>query len=332
MRASRLLSILITLQLRGRVTARELAERFEVSPRTVYRDVEALSAAGVPVYAERGPGGGFHLLDGYQTRLTGMTAAESESLLLLGLSGPAAELGLGEPVAAARLKLLAALPREATAGARRVADRFHLDPADWYRRPRPPAHLATIAQAVWHGHQVSIAYESWAARVRRQLDPLGLVLKAGAWYLVARCAGSLRTYALAKIESVDLLDSSFEAPPDFDLARHWHDSVRRFEASLRRESATLRVAASAHSRLDRLGADIADAVLAAPPDADGWRTAIVPIESVRHAAGLLLGFADEIEVLAPVALRERLALLAQRVTALYGNVAGLPDGDVAKPR
>lgn len=317
MRASRLLSILITLQLQGRVTARELAARFEVSQRTIYRDVEELSASGVPVYAERGPGGGFRLLDGYQTRLTGMTPAESEALLLLGLSGPAAELGLGEPVAAARLKLLAALPRQATDGARRIADRFHLDPADWYRRPRPPAHLAAIAQALWRERQIAIAYESWSAHVRRTLDPLGLVLKAGAWYLVARCAGSVRTYALAKIENLQELDTGFDWPADFDLPHHWQASVHRFEASLRRERATLRVAASAHSRLDRLGADIADAVRAATPDADGWRTTEVPIESVTHAAGLLLGFSDEIEVLAPPALRERLAELARRVSVLY---------------
>jgi predicted DNA-binding transcriptional regulator YafY len=321
MRASRLLSILITLQVQGRVTARALAARFEVSPRTIYRDVEELSASGVPIYAERGPGGGLRLLDGYQTRLTGLTAAESEALLLLGLSGPAAELGLGEPVAAARLKLLAALPRGATDGARRIADRFHLDPADWYRRPRAPAHLAAIAQAVWQARRIAVAYESWSARVRRRLDPLGLVLKAGAWYLVARCAGSLRTYAVTKIEHVEPLDEAFDWPPDFDLARHWQDAVRRFEESLRRETATLRVAPSAHSRLDRLGADVAEAVLAAAPDADGRRTAVVPIESVAHAAGLLLGFADEIEVLAPPALRARLALLAGRVAALYRDAA-----------
>jgi len=320
MRASRLLSILITLQLRGRVTARDLAAQFEVSVRTLYRDIDELSAAGVPVYADRGPGGGFQLLGGYRTRLTGLTPDEAEAMLLMGLPGPAAELGLAAPAAAARLKLLAALPPGAGAGALRVAERFHLDPLGWHRRAPPPApHLAEAARAVWEARRLELRYESWSATVRRGLDPLGLVQKAGAWYLVARAGRSVRTYRLAKILDLEVLGETFDRPADFDLAAYWREGVARFEAELRRETATLGVAPGALSRLDQLGADIAEAVLAATPDAGGRRRAVVPIESTTHAARLLLGFGDGIEVEAPKDLRREMARLAARVTALYGD-------------
>ena len=320
MRASRLLSILITLQLRGRVTARDLAAKFEVSLRTIYRDIDELSAAGVPVYADRGPGGGFQLLDGYRTHLTGLTAEEAEAMLLMGLPGAASDLGLAAPAAGARLKLLAALPAASGAGALRVAERFHLDPVGWYRRPPPPApHLTEAARAVWEARRVELRYESWSATVGRKLDPLGLVQKAGAWYLLARSGQSVRTYRLAKVLDLRVLDETFDRPADFDLAGHWRANVARFEAELRRESATLSVAPTVLSRLDRLGADISEAVLAATPDETGRRQAIVPIESATQAARLLLEFGDKIEVLAPPALRRELAALAASVSRLYAD-------------
>ncbi len=317
MRANRLLSILLLLQSRGRLTAQALADEFEVSVRTVYRDIDELSAAGVPVYADRGPGGGFALLDGYRTRLTGMTASEAETLLLAGLPGPAADLGLAEPLAAARLKLLAAVPQAAGEGAARVGDRFHLDPVDWYRRAEPPPHLPAIARAVWSQRRLVIRYESWSATVRRTVDPLGLVLKAGAWYLMARIGADIRTYKVAKVLDLDVLPDGFDHPAGFDLAAQWQESLQRFARELRRAEAVLRVSPEALPLLDRLGADAAEAVRQAEPDAAGWRRATVPIEGVGHAARLLLGFTDAIEVLEPPALRQALAEGARRVTALY---------------
>ncbi|OWJ65123.1 helix-turn-helix transcriptional regulator [Inquilinus limosus] len=317
MRANRLLSILLLLQSRGRLTAQALAEEFEVSVRTVYRDIDELSAAGVPVYADRGPGGGFALLDGYRTRLTGMTAGEAETLLLAGLPGPAADLGLAEPLATARLKLLAAVPQAAGEGAARVGDRFHLDPVDWYRRAEPPPHLPAIARAVWGQRRLVIRYESWSATVRRTVDPLGLVLKAGAWYLMARIGDDIRTYKVAKVLDLDVLPDGFDYPAGFDLAAQWRESLRRFARELRRAEAVLRVSPEALPLIDRLGADAAEAVLQAPPDAEGRRQATVPIEGVGHAARLLLGFTDLVEVLEPPELRQALAEGARRVAALY---------------
>src|SRR5437773_8305840 len=158
MRASRLVNVLLLLQTRGRLTASELAEQLEVSVRTIYRDVDALSEAGVPIYAERGPGGGVRLVDGYRTRLTGLTPDEAEALFMSGLPGPAAELGLGTVVSAAQLKVLAALPPELRARASRVTQRFHLDAPDWFQASEQLAYLERLATAVWENEQIEIEY------------------------------------------------------------------------------------------------------------------------------------------------------------------------------
>jgi len=319
MRASRLLSILILLQIHGRVSARTLAERFEVSKRTIYRDVDELSAAGVPIYAERGAAGGFALLDGWQTRLTGMTGEEAEAILLSNMPSAAADLGYGETAATARLKLFAAMSAPSSAAARRVADRFHFDPIPWHRRPAPRREdLRLLARAVWECRRLQLVYDSWGGRTPRTLEPLGIVLKAGEYYFVALRRGQPAIHKLDYARDLVLLDEGFARPPDFDLAAAWRDALARFEAGLRRDVATLRVAPAAMSRLGALNADMTEPILAAVPDADGWRRVTVPIESVDFAAGQLLGFAAAIEVLAPAALRAELKERAEAVTALYG--------------
>jgi predicted DNA-binding transcriptional regulator YafY len=318
MRASRLLSILMLLQLRGRVTGEALAAEFEVSIRTIYRDIDQLSAAGVPVYADRGPGGGFALLDGYRTKLTGLTPPEAEALFLTGLPGPAADLGLSETMAAAQLKLLSALPAGWGADARRVSEAFHLDPADWYRRSQPVALLPEVARSIWARRRIRIAYESWERAVERELDPLGLVLKAGGWYLVARAGQDLRTYRVAAIQAFTELEETFERPAGFDLASHWGASLERFEASLRTGEAKVRLSPQGVRRISAaLGVAAADAAAAAPEDADGWRTAVVPIESLDNAAIQFLRLGRNVEVLEPQALRVELHALARDVAARH---------------
>src|ERR671918_2376332 len=177
MRASRLVSLLLLLQTRGQLTAAELARELEVSVRSIHRDVEALSEAGVPIYAERGPHGGIRLVDGYRTRLTGMTPDEAEALFLSGLPGPAAELGLGTVMTAARLKVLAALPAEMRSRASRLVERFHLDAAGWFRGAEAVPHLGTLAEAVWESKALEIRYRRGDRIVDRRIDPVGLVLK-----------------------------------------------------------------------------------------------------------------------------------------------------------
>src|SRR3954471_7810217 len=177
MRASRLVQLLLLLQTNGKMTAARLAAELEVSVRTIYRDVEALSGAGVPIYTEAGPGGGVRLVDGYRTRLTGLTAEEAEALALSGLPGAASELGLGTVLAAAQLKVDAALPPELRSRAVRMRERFHLDAPGWFAREEPVPHLATLSRAVWEEQRVEILYEKRDGETRRALDPLGLVLK-----------------------------------------------------------------------------------------------------------------------------------------------------------
>src|SRR5437868_4380485 len=207
MRASRLLSLLMLLQSRGRMSAQSLADALEVSVRTVYRDVDELSAAGVPVWADRGRLGGFQLQPGWRTRVDGLTAPEARAVFLAGLPGPAAQLGLGEAMASAQLKLMAALPDGWREDARRVSARFHLDPIDWYRGPSATDHLPAIAQAVWSERRVAMHYESWKGEVSRRVDPLGLVLKAGIWYLAAQVGSDkrgVRTYRLSNILDLEV--------------------------------------------------------------------------------------------------------------------------------
>lgn len=314
MRASRLLSILMLLQLRERLTAEALAAEFEVSVRTIYRDIDKLAEAGVPVYADRGPGGGFRLIDGYRTRLTGLAADEVEAMLLIGLPGPAAALGMGPAASNASRKMLASLPRSSGDVAGRMGARFHLDPVEWYRDDEPLQQLPAIARAVLDQSVLAMTYDSWRGIRERVVEPLGLVLKAGAWYLVARSDGVARIYKVANILQQEVRDTHFERPPDFDLAAWWSAETARFEAGLRTGSAQLRATALGLKRLSQLGAFAQRAVkTAGPVDDEGWSCLSLPIETLDHAALTLLGIGPEVVVLAPDALRLRLRDLAADV-------------------
>ena len=213
------------LQGRGRLTAPELADELEVSIRTIYRDIDQLCAAGIPVIADRGRNGGFKLLDGFRTELTGLTQAEAETLFLAGMPGPAAELGLTDILAMGRAKLMAALP--AGVRAERIASRFHLDPTDWFRATEPVALLPKIAQAVWGARYLKVRYAPDKSSNPRKLGPIGLVLKAGVWYLVAQKGDSFRTYRAARISEAETLDELYCRPADFDLEAYWVRSPRR---------------------------------------------------------------------------------------------------------
>lgn len=317
MRAERLLSLLMILQLRSRTTADDLSAQLEVSVRTVYRDIEALIQSGVPISADRGRKGGVRLAPGYQTRLTGLSAKEGEALPFAGVAVAATALGLAGPAESARLKVLAALPQAAREQAYHASERFYLDPADWYRRSATPQHLQTIAEAVWAGQVIHMDYESWRGAKTRRVDPLGLVMKAGAWYLLGRVGKQLSIYRVESVHTVRMLPRKYLQPRNFNLASVWKQQVAQFETSLRRMKATIRVADSALSRIHRLGADAAEAIHRAQPDQSGWRPAEIWIESIDHAAGLLLGFGAEIQVLTPEPLRLELSKRAAQVHSLY---------------
>ncbi|MFC4536015.1 helix-turn-helix transcriptional regulator [Sphaerisporangium dianthi] len=330
MRASRLIALLLLLQARGRMTAAELSEELEVSVRTVYRDVEALSSAGVPVYADRGPAGGYRLLDGYRTRLNGLTAEEASSLFLAGLPGPAAELGLAEVAAAAELKLLAALPPEPRSQASRMRERFLLDVPGWYRDADDAPHLGKVADAVWEGRKLRMVYRRWGpADVVRQVSPYGLVLKGGSWYMVAAPDEAVaRTYRVSRIVSLESLPDLFTRPEGFDLGAYWQTYTAGFRDRMYTAEATVRLAPGCEELLcHTLGARPVNAALAeaGPPGDDGWTVLRLPVESIRHARWLLLRMGADLEVLGPPELRELMAATVSRLSAMYGAVAARDD-------
>jgi predicted DNA-binding transcriptional regulator YafY len=320
MRASRLLSVMMLLQARGRISAQTLADELEVSVRTVYRDVDHLSAAGVPVTATRGAAGGFELLDGWRTRLTGLTPNEAQAMLLAGAPGPAEQLGLGEAAASAQLKLLAALPPQWQADARRVGSRLHLDPVGWYRSADRAEHLNEVAQAVWNDRRLNIRYESWKGVGDRIIEPLGLVQKAGEWYVVARSHNQLRTFRLSRVQQLEVRPGKFARPRKFDLAKYWATSIERFEAGLYRGTAVVRITALGMQRLKGFSAAVAEAAncTRSRVGADGWSQVTIPIESIEYAAIELLRLGSEGEVLKPKQLRERVANTVRALAQIYG--------------
>jgi predicted DNA-binding transcriptional regulator YafY len=318
MLASRLLSILLRLQTRGRLTATELAAEFEVAVRTIHRDIDQLSAAGIPVYAERGRRGGFRLRDGYRTTLTGLTQPEAEALFLAGLPGPAEQLGLAGTLSTARLKLMAALPANIQPGAERIAARFHLDAAGWFRGADLMPSLRLVAAAVWGERLLRMRYGD-TDPATRTVAPLGLVLKGGVWYLVAQGGKSIRTYRASKIRDAEVGDEGFTRPRGFDLAAHWATAARDYEAGVYHGVAEVRLSPRGLELLALLGPRVAEvaARTARRPDRLGWVRCTLPIESMENGVRELMRLGEDVVVLGPADLRARLAATAGRVARLY---------------
>jgi predicted DNA-binding transcriptional regulator YafY len=318
MLASRLLSILMLLQARGRMSATVLAKEFEVSVRTIHRDIDQLSAAGIPVYADRGRSGGFQLVDGYRTKLTGLTQPEAESLFLAGLPGPAAQLGLSNVLNAARLKLMAALPANMQPNAERIASRFHLDPVAWFRGTDPLPSLPIVAQALWSERWLKLRYRNSGEIYGRRLGPLGLVLKGGVWYLIALSGKSIRTYRVAQMLDAEVTDEAFARPKNFDLAEHWEASSSAYEAGIFRETAQVRLSPKGMERLEALGPYVAATAAgsASKPDRAGWVRCTLPLENFDLGVREIMRLGTEAEVLGPPAFR---AQMAQTLQALAGR-------------
>jgi predicted DNA-binding transcriptional regulator YafY len=328
MRASRLVNLLLLLQSRGGMTAAELARELEVSVRTVHRDVEELSAAGVPIFAERGPHGGIRLVDGYRTRLTGMTADEAEALFLSGLSGPAAQLGLGTVVAAAQLKVMAALPPELRSRASRLVQRFHLDAAGWFQANEEVPHLATLSTAVWEGRCVSIDYDRGDEVVPRTLGPLGLVLKGGIWYVVASVDGQVRTYRASRVVSAALIDVPVERPDEFDLAAFWVESSTAYERETPTVVVDVRVREDQAWRLNQVfgRGTLAAGERVEEADQPGTIRVRIRLGYPDEAPGMLLAVGHNLEVIGPPDVRDKVVMLANRIAARYRETAPVDAG------
>lgn len=327
MRASRLLGMLLTLQTRPRVSAAVLARAFEVSTRTIYRDVDALSAAGVPIYAETGRNGGVSLHEGYRTRLTGFTLAEASALPVAGFAQAARDLGLFADATSAQLKVLASLSPETGAAAQHIAARFHVDPVPWYHRAETLELLPDLARAVWAGKRIEIAYESWTRGVRRRLNPLGLVQKGGLWYLVAASRLKPCMWRVASILQLNVLEAPAQRPAAFDLADWWRSSAEAFERRLAARQATVLISQEGERILRAVMPSAAEAVARTrrPCVRPGWSCAQMPFETPDYSARQILRLGAEVEVLEPAELRAAVRTEAGRVATLHdgpGSGAG----------
>ncbi|MEU9365529.1 WYL domain-containing protein [Streptomyces avermitilis] len=322
MRAARLIKMVLLLQSRPTMTAAELARELEVSERTVTRDAQALSEAGVPVYADRGRAGGYRLVGGYRTRLTGLARSEAEALFLSGVPGALREMGLEDAASAARLKVSAALLPSLRDASRTAAQRFHVDAPGWFKEPDTPELLPAVAQAVWDDRRITARYRRGDTDVERELEPYGLVLKAGVWYLCARVPepGTFRVYRIDRFTAVAADGERFGRDEDFDLPGFWDEQAERFARSLLRAEVVVRLSAQGLRRLP-YALDPASVRCArqtcGEPDERGWVTVTLPVESEEVAHTQLTALGAEAEVLSPVTLRERFAGDAARLAALY---------------
>lgn len=329
MRAARLISLVLLLQNREAMTAGELARELEVSERTVHRDARALGEAGVPVYAERGRAGGYRLVAGYRTRLTGLDRAEAEALFLAGLPGALRDMGLADAASAARLKVTAALPsglRDAPASA---AARFHLDAPGWFRDAPSPPRMAEVAEALWRDRVLRVRYrrgtrlgappaEGREKAVDRVLEPYGLVLKAGVWYLIGRIGPDLRVYRVDRFERVEATGDGFDRDPEFDLPDFWARRSAEFARSLLTDEVTLRLSPAGMRALPHaVDPAAAREAVAGDPDGQGWTSVTLPVESLDVAYHQLLSLGPEAEITGPPELRARMADAAARTAALY---------------
>ncbi|MBE8526156.1 YafY family transcriptional regulator [Amycolatopsis sp. H6(2020)] len=320
MKAERLVALLFTLQRRRSATAAELASELGVSERTMHRDLAALREAGVPLWTEQGRHGGFRLVDGWRSGLDGLTAREAVALFALGAPDALAGLGLDTAGSAARAKVSAGMPAELREHAALVADRFHLDAPGWFGSPDQPPALAAVARAVWSQRRVSVTYQRRDKVASRELEPLGLVLKAGVWYLVARVVpdDALRTYRVSRILDVRPSDVPFERPPEFDLADWWRSSSATFEQVARPMRVRARLNRTAVRELRRVfGAEhLADTVVSlGTPDEQGWTEAELALEDGEIGLGQLVALSPGVEVLDPPGLRAALAAIGAELAA-----------------
>lgn len=319
MRADRLLSMLLLLQVHRRITARELAKRLEVSERTIYRDMEALSVAGIPISAERGTGGGIVLAEAFRTNLTGLSSSEIQALFLGRPTHLLNDLGLHQASEAALIKLQAVLPSMYRQSAEYVRQRIYVDVAGWQRPGEEQlVFLPLLQEAIWQERKVALTYQRGESRVERVLDPLGLVAKGRTWYLVAAVDGEQRTYRISRIQQAEMLEEACSRPLDFDLAGYWQRSSADFVANIPRYVVNVRMTQRARERVIHSGRFIQCEQIGAP-DADGWMLARLLFEIPDEACGYLLSFGAEMEILEPQEMREQVISLARSLVAFYAQ-------------
>ena len=322
MRADRLLSLVMLLQTRGNITARALAAELEVSERTIYRDVDALSFAGISVYAERGPGGGIALLDSYRTSLTGLNRNEVRALFMLSIPAPLDELGVTADLKAALLKLSAALPAVGRDEQAMARQRIHLDSVAWSQPEAPVPHLQIVHQAVWGDFKLQLRYDlGYFGEIDLQVDPYGLVAKTTVWHLVCARQDHLRVLRVPQIIAARVLDEHFERPADFDLVAYWQAWCEQNEERLASFQVKVRVAPDLVPYLwTHFGERVAEQGADLDPSDDEWLTITLKFERFEEARRRLLGYGRAVEVLEPQALRKSIKDYAEQIVSLYPDL------------
>lgn len=326
MRADRLLSILMLLQTHGKINASQLARELEVSVRTIYRDIDALSTAGIPVYFERGPDGGCSLMEGYRTSLTGLTRDEVKALFMLSIPASLDELGVSQDLEAALRKLTASLPSPQRQDEWMVRQRIYLDWADWPRGRESKSYLQTIHQAVWDNRKLHLTYIELLGphgeeKFDRLVNPYGLVAKAGEWYLVCSTDGRIHVYHLSRVLKVYLTDEFFERPADFDLIAFWKGWCARQEMNRTSYPVTVRISSALVTDLS-LGLEkyLCDSMIySGPPDNKGFLKTTLLFETFDDARRHVLSFGRAIEVLDPEPLRQSVIDYAKQIVDFYSS-------------
>jgi predicted DNA-binding transcriptional regulator YafY len=320
MRADRLISIVMLLQAHEKMTADELAQELEVSTRTVYRDILALNIAGIPIYTNRGPGGGIALVESYRTTLTGMSEDETKALFMLSIPQSLEELGVGKTLRSALLKLSAALPMRQQETQIHTQQRIYLDSTSWEEPTKPSPHLGIIHQAVWRDKQIRLIYHgSFDTKLEFVVEPLGLVAKMNDWHLVGKYRDYIRVFKIADILDVEILDHGFTREADFDLVRYWNEwcKTARDERSL--YNVRLRVAPTLLNQLRYyLGETVKFSTqVSIPADSKGWREVTIQYENYFVARQSILNFGRAAEVLEPEALRYSVIDFARQIVDFY---------------
>ncbi|MBN8199715.1 MULTISPECIES: helix-turn-helix transcriptional regulator [Bacillaceae] len=317
MRADRLISILLLLQNNERMTSRELAKELEVTERTIHRDMEALSAAGIPVLAERGKFGGWRLLEKYRTNLTGLKADEIKTLLLSPSFEHLADLGISRDWKEARQKLLAAIPAPLKEDVKDISNRIHIDTSTWRQTPREMKSFEILQQAVWEEKKLQIKYEKADKQTSdRIVEPLGLIAKGNTWYLIAASDEQIKSYRASRIVDADLINEKFSRPSDFDLADYWQESKQKFISSLPKFEVEVEMSPSIIQRINFTGRFVRVIHMDNPRD-NGWIPVSLSFDTEQEAREYILGFGNQIKIVRPVSLRKSVWEMAESVVNFY---------------
>lgn len=318
MRASRLLTLMSLLQARGQMTAHELAQTLGVSKRTIYRDIEALNLAGVPIYTQDGRGGGIYLDKQFRISLNSLGREEIRSLFVYGTQGPMKDLGLDGAIEQAVIKLLAALPMRYRDEAQRMRQRVHFDPSQWFYQRDASQWMPSLLQAVFEDRKIWIRYlRGNATSSERILSPYGVVAKLDIWYLVAMTtADELRTFRVSRLQSLQVLDESFERSPSFDLADYWQENARQYEQTRPLYAVTLRVAPG-HPGIIRYLTEAYAAEVGAP-DAQGCTPLTLRLAAMQEARMVVMAMGDRVEIVDPPELHDEIRVWLNILLKHYG--------------